>query len=91
MQTNQINAIHQLRTFFMPGIDTKNITTRFSERIRQLRSSRGLSQIELAEKCGMSTEHLDQIESGRMTPTLVVLELLSHGFEVSISGLVEGL
>ncbi len=91
MQTNQINAIHQLRTFFMPGIDSTNITTRFSGRIRELRATRGLNQIELAQKCGMSTEHLDQIESGRMAPTLVVLELLALGFDVSISGLVEGL
>ncbi len=40
----------------------------FATRMRLLRQAHGLSQQELALKCGIPTNYLSQIESGRMEP-----------------------
>lgn len=42
--------------------------------LRELREARGLNQVSLADALGISKQQLYQIETGRYTPTLRVLE-----------------
>ncbi|WP_017626101.1 helix-turn-helix domain-containing protein [Nocardiopsis chromatogenes] len=46
---------------------------RFGERIRELRTGRGLSLRELAERLGVSASALSQIERGKMRPSVTRL------------------
>lgn len=42
--------------------------------LRLLREARGVSQVDLADRLGISKQQLWQIETGRYTPTVRVLE-----------------
>jgi transcriptional regulator with XRE-family HTH domain len=58
-------------------------------RIKVLRKARKLSQEELAERAGISTQYVSQIERGKENPTLDLLFKLSDGLKVSLSDLCD--
>jgi transcriptional regulator with XRE-family HTH domain len=41
----------------------------FAGRLRELRIAGGLSQLQLADKCGLTRDGIAQLESGRRSPT----------------------
>ena len=49
----------------------------FGERLRQVRLSRGLTQGELAERCGTSIAAISHIERGTKVPTLTTVVRLA--------------
>ncbi|MET8813836.1 helix-turn-helix domain-containing protein [Streptomyces sp. NPDC004549] len=53
----------------------------FGQRVRELRTARGLSQTALAEP-GMSTSYLSRLESGARPPTAKVVSYLAERLEV---------
>lgn len=57
---------------------------KLGERIRQLRTERAFTQIELARKTRMSRAHLLHIEQGSRLPSIAMLEKLSAGIEIPI-------
>lgn len=60
-----------------------------SRNIRTLRSYKKLSQGDLAEKVGISRQHLSQIEAGRTSPSLEVTEAIAKHLKISVSSLFE--
>ena len=52
-------------------------------KIRARREGRGLTQAELARMAGISQGHLANLEAGRRTPRLAVLERLARALEIS--------
>lgn len=50
---------------------------RIGERIRQLRTERGISQVELAEKAGLIQPHIVRIEQGRYSVGLDTLQAIA--------------
>ena len=62
-------------------MDTKDI-------ILELRSNRGLSQEELAEKVFVTRQAVSRWENGDTTPNTETLKLLSKLFNVSINTLL---
>lgn len=52
--------------------------------VRELRTSRGLSQGRLAGKLGVSRQTINAIETGRYTPSLPLAISLSRFFERSV-------
>jgi len=64
-------------------------------RIKALRKQRGWSQETLAERVGISTQYVSNIERGKENPTLDLLLRLAEGLRVSPADLfnfeVEGL
>jgi transcriptional regulator with XRE-family HTH domain len=60
------------------------------ENIKSLRLSQGLSQQDLAEKCGFSNTMLSQYENGRKTPSLVTTANIAKALNVSINRLYYG-
>ena len=54
-----------------------------NERIKQLRTERGLSQVELAEKLGISKQSVSNWENDNIQPSIEMLLKLSHIFSVS--------
>jgi transcriptional regulator with XRE-family HTH domain len=61
----------------------------FARRIRALRSSRGISQAELARAAGLSRGYLSRVEIGMQSPTLEVIERLAAALKVRPADLLE--
>ena len=55
-----------------------------SERLRELRMKRGLSQYELAKKLGVSKSTISMIEVGSRQPSIELMEMLCDYFNVSM-------
>jgi transcriptional regulator with XRE-family HTH domain len=54
----------------------------------RLRKEAGLTQEQLAEKCGLSQQYLSGLEQGRRNPTIVTLYELANALGVSQVDLV---
>ena len=57
---------------------------RMGERIRQLRSERGISQVELAEKEGLAQPHIVRIEQGRYSVGLDTLQAIAKALGCTV-------
>jgi len=60
-------------------------------RIRNFRKELGLSQEELAFRCGFDRTYISMLERGKRNPSYLNLLKLSKGLNVKISRLVKGL
>ena len=65
----------------------KAIEKQFGKRIRELRTTRGLSQEELAFKCGVHRTYLGDIERGERNPSLRNISVIAEALGVDISEL----
>ena len=59
-------------------------------KIQKLRKGKKLSQRILAEKVGISANHLSRLERGIFQPSIEVGKRLAHELEVSVDGLLSG-
>lgn len=59
-----------------------------SEQIRRLRSARGLSQVELAHRLGVSKQSISNWENNNIQPSVELLERLADVFCVSTDELL---
>jgi len=66
-------------------------TASLGARIRAIRSSRGMSQHQLANRSGISLRFVGQVESGRANASIARLAELAAGLEVSLVTLLAGL
>jgi transcriptional regulator with XRE-family HTH domain len=55
------------------------------QRVRQLRESRGMTQVQLQTRSRVSRSYLSRIESGQMTPSLGTLEKISEALGVGLN------
>ena len=55
------------------------------ERIRQLRARAGFSQEELADRAGLPWTYLSDLERGRQTPSLDLLNRVARGLGVTLA------
>jgi transcriptional regulator with XRE-family HTH domain len=65
------------------------IYVRFGKQLRRLRRSKDLTQEQLADNVGVSTEFISNIERGRNAPSFETLERLAGALNVPISVLFE--
>lgn len=61
----------------------------FGARLREVRLARGLTQTDLAERCGTSVAAISHIERGTKVPTLTTLVRLADALECRVTKLVE--
>lgn len=64
-----------------------NILTQFGKNISKLRKSKNLSQEQLAQKSELHRTHIGMIERAERNITLLNIEKLAKGLEVSIDEL----
>jgi transcriptional regulator with XRE-family HTH domain len=62
----------------------------FSEQLRSVRLAKGLTQAELAVRCGLHPNAIAQFECGGREPSLKNLVKLADGLGVTIDALVNG-
>lgn len=67
----------------------EELLRRIGQRVRMLRAERGLSQSEAAERAGISSAQLSQIESGRSSTTLWTLTRIGQELDVPLARLLE--
>lgn len=61
----------------------------FGKRIRDLRTSRRLSQEALAERAGLHRNYIGGIERGERNVAIIAVEKLAAGLDVSLAELFE--
>ena len=59
-------------------------TMEFSERLKELRKQRGLSQYELAKNLGISKSTISMMEIGSRQPSKETMEMIADYFNVSL-------
>ncbi len=64
-----------------------DLAEKFGKQLRTLRTSKKMSQEELAFKAGVSAAHLGQIERAEKKPTLETIGRLAEALDVSLSEL----
>ena len=67
----------------------KSLPKTIGERIRNYRNREGLSQEELAERCGLHATYIGQLERGEKNATLESMEKIVKGLNISFETLFE--
>jgi len=74
-----------------PKPPTSGLAGTFGARLRQIRTSKNLSQLELGYKCGCSVSDISNYERGQMLPSFETLIDLAHGLGIDAAELIRGL
>jgi transcriptional regulator with XRE-family HTH domain len=62
---------------------------KFGRRLKELRTSQGLTQEQLAERADLSVDFLSLIERGRNAPSFENLEAIAQALGVSVAHLFD--
>ena len=68
--------------------DPQNIQVRFGERVRTVRSQKGISQEALADKAGLHRTYVSSVERGERNVSLSTVERLAAALEISMADLM---
>jgi len=82
---NGQDAVNQ--SFSLP----RDISSRFGRRLRELRQSRNLTQLAMAEQFGIDRSFISDVECGRKSISLPTLEVMALGFKLSLSDILRGI
>lgn len=58
------------------------------ERIYQLRTERGWTQMDLGARCGMDATQIRRVEKGQTNPTALTLFRIAQAFEIEVRELL---
>jgi len=61
----------------------------FATRLKKLREEAGLTQEELGEAVGLSSEYISLLEAGKRTPSIIALNRISKYFQKNVSYFLE--
>ncbi len=67
------------------------LLVRFGKRVREHRLAAGLSQEELAERCGLHRTYVGSIERGERNVSLINLAVIAKSLELSLADLLRGI
>lgn len=70
------------------AVTSIDVSSRFGLRLRQLRLNRNMTQLRLAVEFGIDRTFISDVERGRKSISLPMLEVLALGFQVSLSELL---
>ena len=59
----------------------------FGRRVRDLRRAAGMTQEDLAERCGLFRTYMSRIETGKANPTLTMIHALAASLGVPVTAL----
>jgi transcriptional regulator with XRE-family HTH domain len=66
----------------------EDVRVRFGRRLRQLRGRRGWTQVLMAERLGLDRSYLADTERGKRNISLVNLEIIANGLDLTLSQLL---
>lgn len=61
----------------------------FGQRIRELRQAKGMTQEDLADRCGLFRTYMSRIETGKANPTLTMIHALADSIGVPVQALFD--
>lgn len=61
----------------------------FGQRIRELRQAKGMTQEDLADRCGLFRTYMSRIETGKANPTLTMIHALADSVGVPVQSLFD--
>ena len=67
----------------------EELLTKLGQRIKQLRSEKGMSQIALAVELNYEKSNMSRLESGRINPKITTLYNVAKALEISLQDLVK--
>ena len=70
---------------------SKDICKRFGEQVREIRTQKKMTQMELCHKISMEQKTLSAIENGRMEPCLKNIDYLASALGVTLARLFKDL
>ena len=70
--------------YFLPA----NVNSRFGVRLREFRRERNLTQLQMATKLGIDRTFISDVERGRKSISLGMLEIVALGLDLSLSDLL---
>jgi transcriptional regulator with XRE-family HTH domain len=68
----------------------QELQKKIGNRIRSLRSKRGWSQEEFADRCKIHRGHMGQIERGEKNLSIQTLVKVGKGLDMTVSALLKG-
>ncbi|OIP01484.1 MAG: transcriptional regulator [Bacteroidetes bacterium CG2_30_33_31] len=66
-----------------------SILENFGQQLKKLRIEKNLTQEQFAKKCGLHKNYIGMVERGERNPSLINIELIAKGLEISISDLMK--
>ncbi len=69
----------------LPRVD---VSSRFGLRLRQLRRDHNMTQLRMAVEFGIDRTYISDVERGRKSISLPMLEVMALGFQLSLSDLL---
>ena len=80
-------ATRRPEDFYLP----RDVSSRFGVRLRELRRERSMTQLRLAVEFGIDRTFISDVERGRKSISLPMLEVLALGFNLSLSELLRNI
>lgn len=71
-----------------PALLPRDVSSRFGIRLRELRRERNMTQLRMATEFGIDRTFISDVERGRKSISLPMLEVLALGFRLSLSELL---
>jgi len=69
----------------------RDISSRFGARLRELRRERNLTQLRMANDFGIDRSFISDVERGRKSISLPMLEVIALGMKITLSDLLQDL
>jgi DNA-binding XRE family transcriptional regulator len=77
-------AVRNPHNYYLP----MDVSSRFGVRLRQLRRERNLTQLRMAVDFGIDRTFISDVERGRKSISLPMLEILALGMRITLSELL---
>jgi DNA-binding XRE family transcriptional regulator len=72
-------------------VSSTDISSRFGARLRELRRERDLTQLRMATEFGIDRSFISDVERGRKSISLPMLEVIALGMKIGLSELLRGI
>lgn len=70
------------------GVELSSVTVRFGRKLREIRSQKGISQEELAERAGLHRTYVSSVERGERNISIMNIEKLARALGVTLADLM---
>lgn len=74
-----------------PASRSLDVSSRFGVKLRELRRERNLTQLRMAREFGIDRSFISDVERGRKSISLPMLEVIALGMKLSLSDLLKDL
>lgn len=82
-----VRTVNDTAAYFLP----RDVSSRFGRRLRELRRERNYTQLRVAVDFGIDPSYLSDVERGKKSMSLCMLEVIALGMNLSLSELLKDL